>query len=666
VFARGFARFVLLLTLLSGICWAAPDARESFEAALVADLHKRSPESVDAWNRANAARDAKKMDAAIAAYDEVIAKAPDFSAAHRRKAGALRVVGRRADAIGEARKALDLEKVAPNYSTLALALMQPPAQFDDQSEAEDLAQKAIALEPNDDIAWVVRALLAVNRNDAVRLSTAAAKLRAIAPDEVATHVWSAMAFASAGDFDAADAELDRASALGADPAQIRQLRGDIDSARPFPWRAVGKGFSIGVVAWGAFFLLLWLAGSLLSKSTLRAIDHDMRHPSKDLDSHASKGLRSLYRRVIALTSFFYFASLPLLVVVTIAATGGVMVAFVAMGWVPLKLMVILAIVGVATLWAIVKSVVAIFRTRDDAEPGIEVDFRAEPKIEAMLARVADRVGTRPVDRVYLQIGTSLAVFERGSSFAAMRGGGTRCLLLGVALLDGMTVGELEAVVAHEYGHFRNEDTAGGTLALAVRRSVHEMIHQLVQSRAATIYNPAFWFLRAFLVAFNTISQGASRLQEVLADRVAVLTYGSAVFEKGLSHVIRREAEWHAHVDATIQEVVDNKLALSNLYAFKPKNLDRKAMRKAAKALLEREQDPYDSHPSPRDRIAYARALDAEGTSDGGEESAWSLLSSRKKIERRLTREARKNVERNTGIVIPEKVEEPATEDGAPG
>ena len=54
----------------------------------------------------------------------------------------------------------------------------------------------------------------------------------------------------------------------------------------------------------------------------------------------------------------------------------------------------------------------------------------------------------------------------------------------------MRQGELKAVLAHEYGHFANRDTAGGGFALAVRRAVLEMARTLAEGGAATWYNPA--------------------------------------------------------------------------------------------------------------------------------------------------------------------------------
>ena len=87
--------------------------------------------------------------------------------------------------------------------------------------------------------------------------------------------------------------------------------------------------------------------------------------------------------------------------------------------------------------------------------------------------------------------------------------GDRC-----AQLDGMQVGWLRSILAHEYGHFRNQDTAGGTFALAARRSMMSLVIRLAESGTAGWFNPAWWFARAYLAVFLRVSLGASRLQEI--------------------------------------------------------------------------------------------------------------------------------------------------------
>jgi Zn-dependent protease with chaperone function len=128
----------------------------------------------------------------------------------------------------------------------------------------------------------------------------------------------------------------------------------------------------------------------------------------------------------------------------------------------------------------------------------------------------------------------------------LTGRNERCLILGAGILEGMSLGPFRAILAHEYGHLSNQDTAGGGFALAVRRSLHTMAENLAARGAAGWYNPAWLFLNGFYSIFLRISQGASRLQEVLADRWAALSYGAQAFEEGLRHAITQSIRFEAH------------------------------------------------------------------------------------------------------------------------
>jgi Zn-dependent protease with chaperone function len=222
------------------------------------------------------------------------------------------------------------------------------------------------------------------------------------------------------------------------------------------------------------------------------------------------------------------------------------------------------------------------------------------------------------------------------------------------VLRDFPVGELKAVLAHEYGHFTNRDTAGGSFALAVRRSLLVMAHSLAQSGAAAWYNPAWLFVNGFFRVFLRISQGASRLQEVLADRWAAAAYGSEPFERGLMHVIAADARFRAHVGATLKEVVDGKLPLPNLYRYQPAcAIEESELASSVDEELNRKPSPYDSHPAPADRIAWVRALGAVGIrafSDG--DPAWSLFADPDGLEQQMTAEVRDNVASNYGVEIP--------------
>jgi len=317
--------------------------------------------------------------------------------------------------------------------------------------------------------------------------------------------------------------------------------------------------------------------------------------------------------------------------------GGLVYLLFRFGHVPVKLVLLLVVGVFVTLAAMVKS---LFVRGEDGDPGLRLDLQGEPRLRGLLDEVAGHIGTRPVDNVYLTPGTELAVMERGGMLRQLGGHTERCLILGVGVLDGLELGPFKAILAHEYGHFSNQDTAGGGFALAVRRSLFTMAHHLAVGGAATWYNPAWWFVNGFHRVFLRISQGASRLQEVLADRWAAFTYGAAAFERGLRHVIERSVYFDAHADVVLGAAVQTKIPVANLYQVEPAKLpDQADLTHKIESALNAEPSPYDSHPSPADRFRWVRAIGGGGVATSAEDGqpVWSLFQDRAGIERLLTR-----------------------------
>jgi Zn-dependent protease with chaperone function len=464
------------------------------------------------------------------------------------------------------------------------------------------------------------------------------------------HFFASLAAGNDGRFDEADAGLERAHALGLPDPLYQETRTVFDDARPRgPVYLRWAGLTLA--GWFAVFGVLFVAGSFLSASAIRA---SRRMPGPGDGGHPvglEAFLRRAYRVVLWISCGFYYVSLPLLAAFLIIAAVGVGYATLLVGHVPIKLLLIVGVIVISSLVAIVRSL--LIRGRDE-DPGERIDLAEHPRMRAVLDEVAERIGTRPVDHVYLTPFTDIAVLERGGLSRQLRGTTERALVLGAGVLDGMKLRAFKGILAHEYGHFHNEDTAGGGFALAVRRSVLTMAMGLAQRGAASALNPAWWFVNGFYSVFLRISHGASRLQEVLADRWAAFAYGSAAFEEGMRHVVRRSLAFDAHADRTLAEVVEHKRALANLYGYAPELQGTEDdVEKAFDEAWNATPSPYDSHPRPADRIAWVRALEAEGggASPGDDDDAWMLFADRAQVEKQMTDLVRIRVAMATGVQL---------------
>jgi Zn-dependent protease with chaperone function len=638
---------------------AAPRNLDDFEKRIVAELAAQRAEAVDVFVQANAAREKGDHATAARLYGVVHEMAPDFVHALRRQAGEVLALGDRPKAISMARRAVAAAASPENLSVLALSLSRETARSKpsaaERAEAVQVAERAAQQAPDDSHVQAALAQVALTGGDLPRLKQAVDRLLVVGADEETTYEFKAVLEASEGHFAAADEALEHARELGMPPDRYVALRAALREARPWTQRMLSGALWIAG-AWSAVLALLVTAGFLLSGAALNAAARVPEERSGRAVG-ASAWVRRTYSVVLWLCCAFYYVSLPLVCAAVVLLGGGLIYGFIALGRVPIKLVAIIVILVLTTLWSIAKS---LFVRGRDEDPGVRLNLPSHPRLRAVLQEVASRVGTAPVRSVYLTPGTDMAVMERGGLLRQLRGTAERCLILGVGVLEGMRVGPFKAVLAHEYGHFSNRDTAGGGFALAVRRSLVTVAVHLAQAGAAAWYNPAWLFLNVFHRVFLRVSQGASRLQEVLADRWAAFTYGAAAFEEGLRHVIERAVRFDAHADATLKEVLAQRQPLLNLYTHQPvAPPEETAVQKAVSDALNAKPSPYDSHPAPADRIRWVRGLAPRTAAAPGDEGeVWGLFDGRERIEQRLTGTVRENVLKAHGLRIAGRSEEP--------
>jgi len=644
-------RWLPFLILLSpGVVWARPPTPAEYDQQITGELAAVDAHAAELFTQANPLRE-KEPAKAAPLYEQVEKLAPSFDPALRRHGWVLMKLGRDADAVALMRRALALKESPENQSALAMALTsRVDAPGDAREEAWSLITKAAAVAPEDRFAQATMCQIALNAHHPEEFRTAAVRLRSLAPDEPDALFFGSIEAADRGRWSDAFDELDRAHARGIPDAEYHRLRTAFENATPFWYRWLRPlGFAVG--GWIGCSLGLLVIGLVLSALTLRAC----RRPVTTLDGHVrgvDAWLRRVYARVLWLCAAYFYVSLPLVVLSVVAFAVGVVLLMDAAGFIAFKLIILLGLAVLATLTASVRT---LFVRKKDVDPGEKLDLARHPRLRALLDEVAARIGTRPVDAVYLEPGTDVAVVERGGTLAQLRGVTERCLILGVAVLRDFPLGAFQAVLAHEYGHFVNRDTAGGRLGLAVRRSLHAFAITLVRSGAAGWYNPAWWFVVAYERLFLRISHGASRLQEVLADRWAATAYGAEAFEAGLRHVIGAEVRFDAHVQA----VVNEKLPVAQVYRL-VRDGDGERITTATDERLERAASPYDSHPPPAQRIAWVRALPIDGRATATVPvDAWSLFDDRDAIERQMAEVIRRRAAAR-GVTLPAEEVAPAS------
>jgi len=624
---------LLLLLILFASSTVAQQGRDmEKEKAIWAELETLAPNSVADFKAATEAMDTQDYDKAVTLYQSVREKAPDFDATLRRLGWCLVATGKPESGFALMERAIEIRRSPENLISLAQSLAYPGVGKDgtreQKSEAYALLKEAShsPQKPDDPDFLTLQAQLAMELEKIDDFRRASGELADKYPKSVAAHYYSAILAAYDEKWMTAEKEIKVAQSLGL-PAEVAQQF--LDSGvhtRARVWQYLIYSLYL-VGAWIVGLTALFLIGKLMSRTTLNSLEK--ANPNSPA-SESELTLRKWYRRLINIAGFYYYISLPVVIFLVILVAASITYAFLMLGRIPIKLVAVLAIGGIITIFTMIRS---LFIKVEDADPGRSLNYDEAPGLWDLTRTVAGTVDTRPVDEIRITPGTDLAVYEKGTWRERSQDKAQRILILGVGVLNDFKQNGFRAVLAHEYGHFTHRDTAGGDVAIRVNNDMMKFAYAMIANEQASPLNVAFQFLRVYHFIFRRISHGATRLQEVLADRVAALNYGPLAFEEGLTHVVRKSVEFHHLAAKEIDASVTARRALQNLYELREdQNPD---LHEQMEESLNRETSEDDTHPCPNDRfrltrkIAGANELPATGM-------VWDLFKNREVLTNEMT------------------------------
>jgi Zn-dependent protease with chaperone function len=457
-----------------------------------------------------------------------------------------------------------------------------------------------------------------------------------------------LALAEDQSFTAAGRELRRARRLGTDPAKVLpgELAATIErEAAPwllletFGWTMLGFAGSYAVL-----MALMAGFGALLARRTRgnRALDLLSTEPGELITqgqvarTSAESGLAKLYALALVVGLILFYVAIPFLVAGLLAATGLLLYGIFLLPRIPVKLVVVVVVVGLGTAWAVFKS---LFSRPSKGSFGLAKTAADCPRLHQAVAEVAQRIDTRPVDELYLAPGSAIGVHQEGRGPFGIFGVKRQVLTLGMSTMHFLTVHELQAILAHEYAHFSHRDTLYNRFIYQVTLSLTQALKGMGASGGSLNYfNPFYWFLFLYYKSYTLLSAGFSRSREFLADRMAASLYGADVFASALTKVSTDGTLFEMTIYSNIARLLEQNQAFVNMYAafrtYRDEQLSAQEREELHQKLLAEEESMFASHPTYRERIEAVAPLPRAQQSDTV--CALQLFENPDAIEQELT------------------------------
>jgi Zn-dependent protease with chaperone function len=197
----------------------------------------------------------------------------------------------------------------------------------------------------------------------------------------------------------------------------------------------------------------------------------------------------------------------------------------------------------------------LFKTeRQDKSLQVEITAEDQPRLFAFLDRLCEEVGAPPPHRVFLSPEVNAAAcYER--SLLGLLLPTPKNLILGLGLVNVLTLSEIKAVLAHEFGHFAQGSMKLGAYVYAVNRVLREIVlgrdwldHLLLRLRAQPyvlgLLGAVCWgtvsglrrLMTGLFYAINFLDKSLSRQMEFHADLIAVSVSGSEAIVRALARM----------------------------------------------------------------------------------------------------------------------------------
>jgi heat shock protein HtpX len=286
-----------------------------------------------------------------------------------------------------------------------------------------------------------------------------------------------------------------------------------------------------------------------------------------------------------------------------------------------RITVFCVITALAILWSILP------RWDRFQPPGPRLLPHAQPELFDLVRRVSIETGQAMPADIFLVPEVNAWVSHRGGIMGI---GSRRVMGLGLTLLQSVSVEQLRAIIAHEFGHYAGGDLKLGAWLYKTRDAMRRTIENLAQTGNG-IHKPFLWYANFFM----RVSQSVSRAQELAADQIAARIAGAGNAIEALISVHGAALAYNAYWQQELIPVLTNgyrpPIAAGFSHFLGAEPVAEAVSRQIKTEMSTGVADAYDSHPPLNERIAALRTAGGDKTA-GVDVRAVTLLRDLRRIE----------------------------------
>lgn len=215
----------------------------------------------------------------------------------------------------------------------------------------------------------------------------------------------------------------------------------------------------------------------------------------------------------------------------------------------LKAMIFLAI----PLWIVVKVVLGALLVRFPIPQGVEVTKEQAPELHKAIDNIRMQLHGPKFHYVLINAELNAAVVQR--PLFGVIGPVKNYLVIGLPLMDSMTVTDTLAVIAHEYGHLAGSHGKFGAYIYRLRltwSTLHALSNYWKGPAAAALRRMVDWYVPYF----NAYTFVLARSHEYQADAASAQLVGKSATAQALMRVEINARNFHLYQEETHSKVLD--------------------------------------------------------------------------------------------------------------